>query len=296
MSTRNETDVSRRGLLGGLSATAAATAAASITASASATAAETRQRFAGKVVLITGATSGIGRVTAENFAREGATVSFCGRRKSLGKEVAAAIQSTGGKAHYMPADVRDLAQLKGFIDATVGRFGRIDVAFNNAGIGQAFGVTTDDAADEFDNIFATNARGKYFAMVHEAAQMERQGGGVIINTSSIVGLKGLGGAAAYAASKWAVSRMTQSIAMELAPKNIRVNAVAPGAITDTGFMKAVTGKDLTKEEIKAFAGLHAMNRTGKSSEVAKAVLWLASDDASFVTGEVMKVDGYFLRG
>ncbi|MEO0672350.1 MAG: SDR family NAD(P)-dependent oxidoreductase, partial [Pseudomonadota bacterium] len=221
MGREHEANVSRRGLIGGLSATAVATAAAGGAGTRSAQAAEPRKRFAGKVVQITGATSGIGRVTAEAFAREGATVAFCGRRKTLGKEVADAIQASGGKAHYMPADVRELDQLKAFIDETVRRFGRIDVAFNNAGVGQAFGVTTDDAAAEYDNIFATNARGKYFAMVHEAAQMERQGGGVIVNTSSIVGLKGLGGAAAYAASKWAVSGMTQSVAMELAPKNIR---------------------------------------------------------------------------
>lgn len=284
----------RRGVAG--FAVAAAGLGAGTTTAAAATPKASAGRFSGKVVLITGATSGIGRVTAEAFAREGAKVAFCGRRETLGRSVEAGIRAAGGNALYIKADVREADQVKAFVDDVVTRFGRIDVAFNNAGVGQAFGLTTDDEPAEYDNIFDTNARGKYFAMVHEAVQMERQGSGVIINTSSIVGLKGLGGAAAYAASKWAVSGMTQSVAMELAPKGIRVNAVAPGAITDTGFMKAITGKDLTAEEIKSFAGLHAMNRTGTSEEVATAVLWLASDDASFVTGEVLKVDGYFLRG
>ena len=291
----NQPTLTRRSLLAGAGATAAVGTTA-MTATAVSASTNSGGRFAGKTVLVTGATSGIGRVTAEHFAREGAKVAFCGRREVLGNQVAGGIRQNGGDALYIRADVRDNAQLKAFVDRTVAHYGGLDIAFNNAGIGQAFGVITDDEEAEYDNIFATNARGKYFAMVYEAAHLERQGGGVIINTSSIAGLKGLGGASAYAASKWAVSGMTMSAAMELAPKNIRVNAVAPGAITDTGFMKAITGRDLTEEEIKSFASLHAMNRTGKAVEIAKAVLWLASEEASFVAGEIMRVDGYFLPG
>lgn len=294
----------RRHLLTGAGSLAAVTGLAAATLSTGGTARAqpspapqpAGRRFAGKVVAVTGATSGIGRVTAEAFAREGARVAFCGRREELGREVEAGIKEAGGEAAYIRADVRDTAQVAAFVAQTVSRFGRLDIAFNNAGVGQAFGSMTDDRLSEYDAIFETNARGKYFAMVHEAAQMERQGGGTIINTSSVVGLRGLGGAGAYAASKWAVSGMTKSAAMELAPKGIRVNAVAPGAIIDTGFMRAVTGKDLTAEEVRSFASLAAMERVGTSAEVAKAVLWLASEDASFVTGEILQVDGYFLRG
>ena len=254
----------------------------------------TGRRFDGKVAIVTGATSGIGRVTAEQFAREGAKVAFCGRREALGREVEAGIKAAGGEATYIRADVRDPAQIGRFVDATLTKYGRLDIAVNNAGIGQPF-VTMDKVPGQlYRDLFATNVQGKYDAMVAELAAMGE--GGAIVNVTSIFGVKAGANAVAYGATMHAVTGLTLGAALEVAGRKIRVNAVAPGAITDTQFMRPILGRDLTAEEIRGFAPLHALGRTGSALEVARAILFLASDDASFVTGEIMKVDGYFLNG
>jgi NAD(P)-dependent dehydrogenase (short-subunit alcohol dehydrogenase family) len=293
----NTTNLSRRSMLTGVTVAAAAATAVGVanTAAASTPRANPNGRFAGKVVAITGATSGIGRVTAEQFALQGAKVAICGRREALGREVEAGIRAAGGDALFIRADVRDAAQVKAFIDQTVARYGKLDVLVANAGVGQAFvemGQVTDA---NYAEMFATNVNGKWLAMVHAVPHLERSKG-AIVHMSSIFGVKAGAQAVAYSATMHAISGMTLGAALELAPKGVRVNAVAPGAITDTQFMVPIMGRTLNAEEIKSFGPLHALGRTGASIEVAKAVMFLSSDEASFVTGEIMKVDGYFLRG
>jgi NAD(P)-dependent dehydrogenase (short-subunit alcohol dehydrogenase family) len=288
----NET-LNRRNLITGAAVAGLATAA--VIGAASANTPKATGRFAGKVVLITGGTSGIGRVTAEEFAKEGAKVAFCGRREALGREVEAGIRKAGGEATYYKVDVRNAAEVTAFVDATIAKYGKLDIAFNNAGIGQPFVEMNDVKADIYADMFATNVHGKYNAMTAEIPHMTANGG-VIINMSSIFGVKAGARAVAYSSTMHAISGMTLGAALELAPKKIRVNGIAPGAITDTDFMVPIMGRRLNAEEIKSFGPLHALGRTGTSQEVAKAVMFLASDEASFVTGEIMKVDGYFLNG
>lgn len=252
-------------------------------------------KFANKVVLITGATSGIGAATAREFAAEGARVYFCGRRENLGQKVEREIRATGGEATYQRADVRDKRQVQMFVENCVVKYGGLDIAFNNAGIAQPPQALKEMDDDLWADMMNTNVTGIYYAMKYEVPHLEKRGGGAIINTSSAFGLKAAPMLPSYITNKFAVTGLTKSAAMELAPKNIRVNAVAPGAILDTDFGRW-NKTPLTPEQIEGANKIHAANRTGKAVEIAKAVLWLASPDASFVVGEIMQVDGYFIPG
>jgi NAD(P)-dependent dehydrogenase (short-subunit alcohol dehydrogenase family) len=248
-------------------------------------------RFNGKVVLVTGGTSGIGKVTALAFAKEGAKVVLSGRREQEGQAVVEEIKKAGGGAHFVRADVAQEADVKRLVDETVARFGRLDVAFNNAGVEWvgAFGEVTEA---DYRRIFDINVWGVITSMKYEIPAMLKTGGGAIINTSSVAGHIGLAGASVYIASKHAVEGLTKVIALEYAKQGIRVTAVAPAAIATDMLDRFVGGTDT--EQGKGLAAAHPVGRVGRSEEVAAAVLYLASDAAKFTTGISLPVDGGYL--
>jgi NAD(P)-dependent dehydrogenase (short-subunit alcohol dehydrogenase family) len=243
-------------------------------------------RFTGKVVLITGATSGIGEATARTFAAEGAKVFFCGRRENLGQTVEREIRSAGGEATYVRADVRQAEQVKAFVDACVTQHGRLDIAFNNAGTDHPPHRIADTPISEFDDLMNTNARGVFLGMKYEIPYMLEAGGGAIVNMASIGGYRAFPNIVGYGASKAAVIHMTKAAAQEYG--NLRVNAVLPGAI-DTAMLDRVKRDwQVTEEQL---VQPYPIQRVGQPEEVAAMVLWLASDDASYVSGGQFSVDG-----
>ncbi|MBE9104207.1 glucose 1-dehydrogenase [Nostoc cf. edaphicum LEGE 07299] len=247
-----------------------------------------RGRYSNKVVLITGATSGIGMVTAKEFALEGAKVFFCGRRENLGAKVEAEIRNTGGEATYMRADVRKSEDIKAFVDACVAKYGRLDIAFNNAGVDFPPHPIAETPIAEFDDLMNTNARGVFLGMKYEIPYLIKGGGGTIINTASIGGHHAFSNIVGYGASKAAIIHMTKTAAQEYTLQNIRINAIAPGAI-DTAMLERVQRDwKVTKEQLVA---PYPIKRTGKPQEVAAVVLWLASPEASYVSGMRFDIDG-----
>ena len=239
------------------------------------------------VVLITGALTGIGRATAVAFAKKGARLVVAGRRDEAGKELAKELRSIGSEAEFINADVRKEDDVRAMVDKTVARFGRLDVAVNNAATEGQVGPITDQTAEKFAATFETNVLGVVLSMKHEVRAMQGQGGGSIINISSTYGHEGAAGASVYVASKHAVEGVTKSVALEVAKSGIRVNAVAPGP-TDTGMLTRFTG---TPENKAALVTTVPMARLGLSEELANAIVFVASDEASFITGHVLNVDG-----
>ena len=243
-----------------------------------------------KVALVTGGTSGIGKAAALALARAGAKVVVSGRREEEGRAVELAVKKAGGNAIFVRADVSREADVKALVDKTVAAFGRLDIAFNNAGIEGQMGLTTDvQTAENFDSVFNINVKGVLLSMKHEAAAMLRNGGGSIINTSSIGGHIGLAGAGVYVASKHAVDGLSKSAALEFARKGIRVNTVSPGTI-QTDMINRMVGEGET-EARKWWENQHPVGRFGTAEEVAASVVWLASPASSFVTGTDIAVDG-----
>src|SRR4030081_911101 len=239
------------------------------------------------VVLITGALTGIGRAAAVAFAKKGAKVAVAGRRDEAGKELVKELRSLGSEAEFIKADVRKEADIRALVDKTVARFGRLDVAVNNAATEGQVGPITDQTPESFAATFETNVLGVVLSMKHEVRVMQAQGSGSIINISSTYGHEGAAGAAIYVGSKHAVEGLTKSVALETAKSGIRVNAVAPGP-TDTGMLTRFTR---TPENKSARVTTVPLGRLGLSEELADAIVFIASDDASFITGHVLNVDG-----
>jgi len=245
-------------------------------------------RFAGKVALITGGSSGIGRTAAVAFAREGARVVIGNRRVDEGERTLRLIRDAGGEGLQVKTDVTKAADVESLVARAVEAFGRIDYAFNNAGMTGIMASTADCTEENWDTTVAVNLKGVWLAMKYEIAQMLAQGGGAIVNNASVAGIVGMRGGPAYSASKGGVIQLTRTAALEYAKKGIRVNAVCPGFI-ETPMTDAHTS---IKPELEAqIIKLHPIGRLGTAEEVAQAVLWLCSDAASFVTGHPLVVDG-----
>lgn len=249
--------------------------------------------FEGKVALVTGGTSGIGRDTAVLFAKSGAKVAVTGRREAEGAETLEMIRSAGGEGIFLKGDVGKTADVESMVQKTVENFGRLDVAFNNAGIEGNWVPIVEQAEEDWDRVIAINLKGVWLSLKYEIKQMLMQGGGgAIVNMSSIAGWIGSPGAATYCASKHGVMGLTKAAALEYATNGIRVNAVCP-AVIET----AMAGRLFGDAGISKFlVSQHALGRFGKSAEVADAVVWMCSDRASFMTGQSITLDGGFLAG
>lgn len=240
-----------------------------------------------KVILITGALTGIGRATAIAAAQAGHRLVVSGRNPEAGQTLVAELRALGAEAEFIRADVRKDEDVQALVDGAVARFGRLDIAVNNAGTEGKPGPITAQTAETYAATFDTNVLGVVLSLKHEARVMQAQGGGSIVNISSTYGHEGAAYASMYVGSKHAVEGITKSIALELAGSGVRVNAVAPGP-TDTGMLDRFTGSDEVKAKLAAGVPL---GRTGRPEEIATAILFISSDAASFVTGQILTADG-----
>jgi NAD(P)-dependent dehydrogenase (short-subunit alcohol dehydrogenase family) len=244
--------------------------------------------FAGKVAFVTGAANGIGRAAALAFAHEGASVVAADVSEQGNQDTARMIEEAGGRALAVRCDVSRDGDVKAALDRAVETFGRLDFAFNNAGVEQPITATADLAEEDWDRIVDVNLRGVFLCMRHEIPLMLEQGGGAIVNTSSGAGVKGFAGQGAYCAAKHGVVGLTRAAALDYAKANIRVNAVCPGII-ETPMMDRFSGG--TPEGRERVIAQEPVGRMGKPEEIASAVLWLCSDAAAFMVGHAMVMDG-----
>ena len=247
----------------------------------------------GKVALVTGGTSGIGRETSILFARKGARVVVAGRREIEGKETIDLIRRAGGEGIFVRADVSRASEVKALVEKTVAAYGGLDYAFNNAGIEGHWVPIVEQTEDEWDQTIDINLKGTWMCLKYELQQMLKQGrGGVIVNNASISGFIGSYGSATYAASKHGVLGLTKAAALEVARNGIRVNAVCPAAV-ETPMADRLFGAPEVRKKV---LGFYPIARFGKPIEVAEAVLWMCSGAAGFMTGQSLILDGGFLAG
>jgi NAD(P)-dependent dehydrogenase (short-subunit alcohol dehydrogenase family) len=290
-------DLDRRAMLGlSAAAMAGSLAACTETPRPASAAVTTKRRFDNKVVLITGATSGIGRAAALAFAAEGGKVGFCGRRETLGHTVEQEIRSKGGEAIYLKADVRVEAEVRSFVDQVAQRYGRLNVAFNNAGITLERPLH-EYSSQQWDDVVNTNLRGVFLAMKYEIPHLLAAGGGNIVVTSSSNAIATTEHRSAYTASKRGLVGLIQSAALDYAPRGIRINALIPGT-TDTDLVRRAAGMEGAPDAIweiaaKQWAKSHVpgLERMATPQEIAAFALVLASDDHPYMTGSQMVIDG-----
>ena len=251
------------------------------------------QIFRNKVALVTGGSFGIGRAAAVAFAKRGAKVIIADWIQDKEGDTLKQIKQAGGEAIFVQCDVSKPADVKAVVNKAIASFGKLDYAFNNAGIEGAMAPTHECTEENWDRTIDINLKGIWLCMQNEIPQMLKQGNGAIVNCASIAGLSGFSGLPAYTASKHGIIGLTKTAALENAKMGIRVNAVCPGVI-HTAMVDRVTGKD--KEVEKSYVAMEPVGRMGTAEEVAEAVIWLCSDASSFVTGHAMAVDGGFTAG
>jgi len=246
--------------------------------------------FNGKVAIVTGASSGIGKSVSELYAREGAAVVLSDINQELGEEVTAGIREAGGEAFFVRADVSKPSDCENMVKATLDKYGRLDFACNNAGIGGDQNPTADYSIEAWEKALSVNLSGVFYCMKYEIPAMLKSGGGSIINMASILGRVGFAGAVGYVAAKHGVLGLTKTAAMEYAPQGVRVNVVGPGFISTPLIQELENNPEINNMLIS----LHPIGRLGKPEEVAELVMWLSSEKASFVTGAYIPVDGGYL--
>jgi NAD(P)-dependent dehydrogenase (short-subunit alcohol dehydrogenase family) len=242
----------------------------------------------GMVAVVTGGSSGIGRATAVAFARQGARVIVAARREAEGEETVRRIRAAGGEGSFVRTDVTREQDIAALVAKAMQTYGRLDFAFNNAGVEGTMAPLAEQPVENYDTIFNPNVRGVFLSLKHQIPAMLKGGGGAIVNNASVAGLIGFPGASLYTASKHAVIGLTKAAALEYAKAGIRVNAVAPGAI-ESEMLDRFT-KQVPRETL---ASMHPIGRTGEADEIAGAVVWLCSPQASFVTGQTLAIDGGF---
>jgi NAD(P)-dependent dehydrogenase (short-subunit alcohol dehydrogenase family) len=246
--------------------------------------------LAGRVALVTGGTSGIGEATALAFAQVGASVVISGRRREVGDGIVASIVAAGGKAHFIPCDLKAPRDVEQLVQGCLIRFGALDIAFNNAGVLGSPNLIADETVENYNEVFETNVRGTLLCMKYQMAHFIGQGHGVIVNTTSVYGAVGFPQCGSYVAAKHAIEGLTKAAALEGARHGVRVNAIAPGYTRTSVRSHLDLGADVDQYMI----GLHPIGRIGEPSEVAAAAVFLASDSASFITGASLPVDGGYL--